>query len=188
MKKFLIVLGILLSGIVAYLGYMGLFQDMKVSESSFGPYHLVYKEHIGPYPEVKKIFEEMQEYKKKGKFDTEMAFGIYYDDPGKVEKSKLRSEIGFVLNEEESKKLQGENPENDIKFKLLSPRRYFYTTFPYKNMGSFFLGVIKAYPALEKYGDTKNYNENEPDEATSKNYYAMELYKKDKIFYMLTSP
>ena len=188
MKKFLILFAILLGGALAYLGYLGTFQKMKVSQDSFGPYHLIYKTHKGPYEEVVKVYEEMRRYQEEMKIDSEIMFGIYYDDPDKVEKSKLRSEIGFVLSKKVYKKLQAENQDENIKFKSIPNRKYVFTTFPYKNMVSIFIGVSKAYPALKEYLKSKNYPEYEYKETGYENSYALELYHKDKIFFMITSP
>ena len=160
MKKFLIVLTFVIAGIAAFLYYLGIFQKMEVSESSFGPYQVLYREHKGAYEKVGEVFREMMDYQEKVKINSEMMFGIYYDDPEKIEEHKLRSEIGLVLNKEDHKRLKAENKDEKIKFKSIPRREYIFTIFPYKNMASAFIGIFKAYPTIDTYVDN-NYPEHE---------------------------
>ena len=96
----LIILSIIIL-IIVYLIYIsGIFETIKEDNSSFPELKVIYYTFIGHYPTAwKKYPTLLKEIKEKYNVDFTMrpAFGIYYDDPSKVEESKLRSVVGLVL-------------------------------------------------------------------------------------------
>lgn len=149
------VLGILVLGVVIYLGSMGMFKKMVVEEKEMGPYTHVYESFTGPYPETGKVFDKVyNELKEKG-IDTSVGLGVYYDDPRKVSKEKLRSDCGIALPEKDQDKV--EMLQQEFKVKVLEKQNSIVTTFPIKGSMSYMFGPMKAYSALAKYAEDKGY-------------------------------
>jgi hypothetical protein len=80
---------------------------------------------------------------------TTKGFGIYYDNPKEVEKSKLRSEVGCIVEGLDSAAIA--NLAQKYNVKILPKSNCVVTEFPYKGMMSVMVGIMKVYPALEKY-------------------------------------
>jgi len=83
------------------------------------------------------------------KIETFKGFGIYYDNPQKVEKSKLRSEIGCIIENKDLDKIK-DLPSN-FKIKVLPEKEYITTVFPFKGKMSIMVSLMKVYPALGKF-------------------------------------
>ncbi len=81
---------------------------------------------------------------------TTKGFGIYYDDPKKVEKAKLRSEVGCIVEGLDSTAVATLSAK--YKVKTLPVTNCLVTEFPFKGKMSVLIGLLKVYPALEKYG------------------------------------
>ncbi|HJD76471.1 MAG TPA: hypothetical protein K8W04_10520 [Bacteroides reticulotermitis] len=111
---------------------------------------IVYEPIIGDYKKTSKYTNKIYyELLDKEKIETTRGIAIFYDNPRQTDKSKLRSDVGCILN----------NPDHATLAKLSAnylvktlPGNSFITTeFPIKGSLSFIIGVIKAYPALTKY-------------------------------------
>ena len=188
MKKIFIVLASLLVVILGFFTYMGAFHSVQVKEGDFGPYSFFYKPFLGPYEEVGSLFQEVHEIFKEKGIEVESMAGIYYDDPQKVEKSKLRSEIGALLSAAEAQKHLNTLLQRGLQFKTLPRQNYVSTEFPYRNMISIYIGLSKAYPAFAKYAKGKGHPEYSYKEKGYQNSFAMEVYTKDKILYLMKGP
>ncbi|MFH1394568.1 MAG: GyrI-like domain-containing protein [Candidatus Omnitrophota bacterium] len=169
MKVFGIIVLILAVLIGGFLFYEGVFNPVKVTEAAMGDYWVVYEGNIGPYEQVGPVMEKIYQNLKKDGIDTTIGFGIYYDNPKNVERSKLRSEVGAVLDEKDYGKI------NDLKSKYnvkeIKKRKSLVAKFPIKNTLSFMVGPIKVYPAMEQYCKD---NKIEIDKV--KDSYGLELY------------
>eukprot|EP01023_Acetabularia_acetabulum_P062972 TRINITY_DN784_c0_g1_i4.p2 TRINITY_DN784_c0_g1~~TRINITY_DN784_c0_g1_i4.p2 ORF type:complete len:214 (-),score=32.37 TRINITY_DN784_c0_g1_i4:393-1034(-) len=153
-----------------YLKRNGLFKQAIVTERVFGPYLLVYKNYVGAFSGVGKVFDEVVSMAdlmgwsgagwRRGK-----TFGAYFDDPTQVEAQKLRSSIGVVWAEnqptEQLQKLKEEllTQESFLNsgYKVaVFPRSSCYAVeFPFRSYLSIMLAVSRAYPALTKYMENK---------------------------------
>ena len=144
-----------------------------------------------PYSQTQELFPKFQKWRgEKGLQDSEF-FGIYYDDPEKVPEEKLRSEIGVSLSKTDYEKFSQKNQKEKIKgietkFKTLLSKEYIFTKIPYRNMLSIFVGIMKAYPALDEYAKSQGMAEYTYREEDYNDSYAMELYKDSEIFYLIT--
>ena len=186
MRKLITVALIFILFVVSYLAYLGAFQEMKISERELGPYRVIYKKHQGAYSDTNDLFTEFSQWKLKQNLSSAHLMGVYYDDPAQIDESKLRSEIGLSLSETDYKRLSNIFA-SEFHFKQIPPRRYTMTTFPYKNMLSIFLGLGKAYPALNDYIKEKGY----PDDVhNEQNGFTLEIYDETKslITYLITTP
>jgi len=87
--------------------------------------------------------------------ETFKGFGIYYDNPKEVEKSKLRSEIGCIVEKKDTSKLS--QIKGEFKIKTHPEKSYLVTEFPFKGKLSVILGIMKVYPAMEKFAKENGY-------------------------------
>lgn len=142
---------------------------------------VIYEELTGSYNKTGALMDEIY-YDLKDNYDikTTKGIGLYIDNPEQVETSKLRSEAGCIINEEDLEKL--EELSGKYKKKVLPKQKYIVTEFPYKGMMSVIVSVMKIYPALAEYSKENAYNENTPvmeiyDIPNKKIYYRKELKK-----------
>lgn len=127
----------------------GLFAGVKITKETIGPYLLVYKKHIGDYKNTGPVMDELY-YDLKNNFNiqTTKGFGLYYDNPKQVDKEKLRSIAGCII--------EGQSPQPGGLGEKYGVRTYPKTPsvvarFPYKGKISIILGVFKVYPKLNAY-------------------------------------
>jgi len=126
------------------------FKKVKVTISKQGGETLVYEEFTGDYKlsaaVMDKIYYSLLE---DHNIETFKGFGIYYDNPRKVEKSKLRSEVGCILEDSGEEVIESLAGKYNIK---LFPAKDFITAeFPYRGKLSIMMGIMKVYPALNRF-------------------------------------
>lgn len=168
-----IVLVVLLVVTAAFFWYMGLFNTLKVSEQEVGPYTYAYEKFVGPYWDTEHVFQKVERSLKAEGIATDKAIGIYYDDPAKAAKEKLRSDCGLVLEEKDLSKV----PDLKKKYMVATmPKKMsIVVEFTARNKLSYMLGPMKGYPALMKYAQGKGYKIAMP----------YEFYTKEKILYIM---
>lgn len=152
MKKVLIAIGIIIALFVIALAYYGAFTSVVVYEKKMGPFQLVYEKHVGNYKEVGEVIYKVYQSLKKDSIETTRGFGLYYDNPKQVENTKLRSVVGCILDD---KSKAGVLKNYNIKEYPVS--NCVVAEFPNKGTMSIIVGIFKAYPALGKYMNEKNY-------------------------------
>ncbi|KAF0134393.1 MAG: hypothetical protein FD145_618 [Candidatus Saganbacteria bacterium] len=170
-----IVIAIIAVALVGMAFYMGLFSTLKISEIKTEPMTIVYEEFIGPYSETGKVFGNLYKTLKTEKIETSRGLGIYFSDPKTTPPEKQKSQCGAILGKEQLKMI----PEiaKKHKIKTIPQMKALATELPIKNVLSYMIGPMKAYPALMKYAQEKGY----------KTALAMELYdmRKNVIIYLL---
>ena len=138
---------ILLTGAYAYFGG---FKTILFRVEEQGGETLVYEEMTGDYAQTPKVQNKLYEaLLNDEKIATTKGFGIYFDNPKEVEKSKLRSEVGCIVEGLDSVAIA--KLAEKYKVKTLPKSNCIVTEFPYKGMMSVFIGIMKVYPAFEKY-------------------------------------
>lgn len=153
-KFYLIV--ILIAGVIGGLFYFGILGDIVVKEQEAGPFKVVYETHLGDYAEAGAIHDGIYSSLVEDGINTTKGFGIYYDNPKEVEKSKLRSEVGVIIEEADySRALELKEKYN---IKDIPKSSYAIATFPYRNKYSIMIGVFKVYPKLNAYLEEKGYS------------------------------
>lgn len=163
--------------IFAALIHAGIFAKTTVSEQVIGPYTLVYLEHKGGYEEAPKVQDKIYNtLVAEFNIRTTRGFGIYFDDPAKVKKADLRSELGCIIDIEDDKK-KLELVKTKFLVKELAPKKSITCELPFNSPLSVMVGIMKAYPAMSKYAQSAAY----PAE------YSMEIYDVPgkKIIYVL---
>jgi hypothetical protein len=159
--------------IAGFLWYMGFFNTMHVYEQELGPYTYVYERFVGPYMNVGPVFEKMGAVLKTEGLTADKAIGIYYDDPSKVAKDKLRSDCGLVLKEQDLPKVPALKKKYSVA--TIPKKMSMVIEFPMKNSLSYVLGQIKCYPVLMKYAREKGY----------KTVVPYELYQEGKMLFVM---
>ncbi|MFA5879644.1 MAG: GyrI-like domain-containing protein [Candidatus Margulisiibacteriota bacterium] len=154
-KKILIAIIILAIILLLFLGYMGVFSKVTISEKEMGPYTLVYQSFVGPYQKTGKVFSEVYEKLKTDGIITEKGLGIYYDNPQTVPSDKLKSDCGSVI--EGKNIVLFEKVKDKYQVKNIDKKLCLVGEFPIKNSFSYMLGAMKVYPILMNYAKEKNY-------------------------------
>jgi hypothetical protein len=179
LKWFLIVIAVLALLLVLFLAYMGMIFPLKTYESKMGPYTIAYESYIGPYGETGPVFTKVYESVKADGIETTKGLGIYYDDPGKVSADKLRSDCGIVIEQSDLAKFNKVRRKYNVK--KLPQKDSIVIEFPIRNALSYFMGPMRAYPALTKYVEEKGYKFGMPyelyNEPEKKVYFIMEIVK-----------
>ena len=158
MKIILIVLAILIIALIAFYAYYGGFKKIHVSISESGGEILIYEKIEGDYKQSGVIMDKIyNSLLNEDKIETFKGFGIYYDNPRKVEKSKLRSEAGCILEKKDIDKLP--NLEKKYTVRTFPEKKYIITEFPYRGKISIFFSIMKVYPALNKFAKQNDFNE-----------------------------
>jgi len=119
---------------------------MKVNLKKTEPMRVAVINHVGPYSQVGKLYEEIAKWL--GQKQLEIAgppFGWFYDNPEEVQAHKLRSEVGFPFKGEAK-------PESNIKIKEVPAQEVLYAIHkgPYREVGP-------SYAALFQYAREKGY-------------------------------
>lgn len=178
MKTLKIVLGIIFSLTViitlVFANYGG-FYKVNFQVKDEGGEYLVYKDITGPYNQTGEMINKLLYDLKTENIETYKSFGIYYDNPKVVTQNKLRSEAGCILETADTAKTFWLRAKFNIK--IFPVKKYITAEFPYKGKMSIMIGMIKVYPAMNKFVKDNGYSEAGP---------IMELYDKPnkKIIYL----
>lgn len=161
MKIVLFILLFLIVVIICVYAYYGGFKKVVFRSEIQGGEIMVYQEVVGDYRQAGKVSDNiyhilLNDYK----IETYKGVGVFYDNPNEVEKSKLRSDIGCILEPRDTAR-QAEL-QNKFKIRTLSNTKYLVAEFPHKGMMSVFVGLLKVYPALNKYIKENNINIDTP--------------------------
>ena len=156
MEIALIVIVTILALVVGLFVYYGGLIKVTCRIENQGGEKIVYKKMVGDYAKSAKLMNEIYySLLNDHGIETFKGFGIYYDNPKEVEKSKLRSEIGCIIDDKDSPKLA--KITEGLNIKTLPERSYLVAEFPSKGKLSILCGILKVYPAIEKFVEEKHY-------------------------------
>ena len=170
MKKVLIILGLVVVFIFIFLIYSGLFTDVDITEGEIGPYTFVGKEYVGDYRFSGDKLDSIIQDLKFRKVEFEKTFGIYRDNPEKINHDSLRYMVGCIIPEKSYNKIPELEREGYIK-QIMGKTPSVIVKFPLRTKVSFIMAVKKTYPKLSEYFAEKNYA----------NVPALEIYSKDTM-------
>lgn len=161
MKIVLLILVIILIIILIAYAYYGGFSKVNVFVDEQGGEVCVYESVVGDYSQTAKYtnkiyYDLLNNYK----IETYKGFGTFFDNPQKVDKSKLRSDVGCIL--EPSDDARTGELQAKYKVKTFSRGSYVVAEFPLKGKMSFIFGVFKVYPAIIKFCKMQGYSEDTP--------------------------
>lgn len=142
----LVIVGVI---IVSVYIYFGGFTKVEFVEMRQGGEIIVFENMIGDYSQAAKVTDKVY-YKllNEEKIVTTRGIGIYYDNPREVDKSKLRSDVGCILEDADS--VLVEDLSKKFQIKRLPEGNYLVAEFPFKGALSVMVGVLKVYPAMNK--------------------------------------
>ncbi len=152
-KIIILVSGIIFLGIVAFLGYMGIFSTHAAVERTTGPYTFAYEDFTGPYKDTGPVFDRVYKALEKEGIKTTRGLGIYFDDPREVPAEKLKSQCGSVIEKKDLGRVPG--LEKKFKIKKIEKHDSIVVEFPIKNSLSYMIGPMKCYPVLMEYAREK---------------------------------
>lgn len=166
MKLTLIIIGLVLVIGLFVFSYYGGFKKVNCRIEKQGGETLVYKQMTGDYAKSGKLMDEIY-YSLLNDYgiETFKGFGMYYDNPKEVEKSELRSEVGCIIEEKDTSRLA--EIKEDFKIKTFPEGSFAVAEFPSKGKLSVFFGIMKVYPAIDKFVEKQGYK---------KEGYVMEIY------------
>lgn len=158
LKIVLIILGIVIILIAGTYAYYGGFKKIEVRIEEQGGEIVVYEEVIGDYSQTyeisNKVYSTLQNEEK---IETTKGIGIYYDDPGKVAKESLRSEVGCIVENVDNTVIAKLSEKYNVK--IIPRKEYIVTEFPMKGFMSIMIGIMKVYPALDSYSEEHGYGD-----------------------------
>jgi hypothetical protein len=91
------------------------------------------------------------------KIETYKGLGIFYDNPQKVEKEKLRADAGCIIEPKDIERLETGNCR--YKVKKLPQSHSIVAELPYKGNLSVLMGYLKVFPAIDKYREKHHLND-----------------------------
>lgn len=142
--------------IIIILSHYGLYANVTITEKEVGPYTLVYKKHIGDYTKVGSLMSSIKaDLETKYNIKAEKSFGLYFDNPETVDADKLRSVVGYIIENKTVADL--ENLKADFSVKEYPKSKSVVSEFPYKGLPSIIIGIFRVYPDFMNYIETNNY-------------------------------
>ena len=173
-KRIALIILILVTLMLSFLAYMGLFNKMTITEKQVGPYTIVYEDITGAYTKTGPVLDNLYKELKADGIEATEALGLYYDDPKNVPAEKLRCKVGIIITPEQEKQID----EKGLHYSMMTidQTHSIVTTFPMRNKLSYMLGVLKAYPALSNAMNEKGYQPTP----------SLEIYGNNEITYAFT--
>lgn len=142
-------MAVLVVMLFCYYAYLGGLRKVEFVPEMTGGETIVYEEMTGDYSRTPMVQNKIYEALLLDSVDTFKGIGIYLDNPDKVETSRLRAEVGCILENADSATIA--RLSGKYKIKYIPRGRYIAAEFPYENRMSVVVGLLKAYPALDKY-------------------------------------
>jgi DNA gyrase inhibitor GyrI len=157
MKTTIIIVAAVIVLAAIFIAWYGGFKKVECRIEEQGGETLAYKEMKGDYSKSGRLMDEIYyALLNEHEVETYKGFGIYYDNPRETEKSNLRSDVGCIIEEKDHAKVA--QLEDQFNIKTLPQKSYIVAEFPYKGKMSVFLGMMKVYPALDKFVGKNGYN------------------------------
>jgi len=175
LKIIITIILVLLVAMIAFGYYIGLFSTPKVTEQTMGEYIYAYEEFVGDYKKTAPVFENVNKILANLGVKSTRGIGVYFDNPKEVPTDKLRSNCGSIIEEQDYPKV--DTIATTLKIGKLNSGQSIVVELPLKNVISYMVGPMKAYPALMKYAQAKNFKTTLAyeiyDMAAKKIYYVM---------------
>ena len=159
MKILLIVILVVITAVLGLYAYYGGFKKISLQIREEGGETLVYEEVKGDYKNTAAVMDKIYySLLNDENIETFKGFGIYYDDPKKVDKENLRSEAGCILEYTDRDNFR--EFEKQYQLKTFPKKQYLTAEFPWKGKMSVMFSILKVYPALNKYARANRYDVN----------------------------
>ncbi len=129
--------------------HLGMALDAEIVGEQAASFEFLLKSHLGPYQEINQTISEVEAWAFKNGLSCKKTFGIYIDDPGKVDEDRLRSEGGCLLEANEKSQL---NLPKGFSVKIAEQKKYLALTFS----GSPAISPLKVYPKADQWFATNH--------------------------------
>jgi AraC family transcriptional regulator len=124
-------------GFVVYLlMHLGIFKPVQISYEPVDNIYLLAIENLGPYHKILDSILVVEKFAKENKINCPKTFGMFLDDPEKVEEVRLRSLVGCVIDQPIT--------EVPAQFKMISRPKQNYVKAVF--LGSPSVSPYKVYP------------------------------------------
>jgi hypothetical protein len=112
---------------------------------------LMFKPFQGRYRDISKSWKEVMVFTEGHPGCPNEVWGLYFDDPKRVEESKCRYSLGVVMNGNATKELESILTQNGfIKVDdVPANTNFLHTSFPFTGMLSIIFLVMRVYPRFE---------------------------------------
>lgn len=159
LKIILIIIVALIILLTIVYAYYGGFKKLIFRIVRQGGEFIVFEEVTGDYSESEKVIRKIcQQLINDEEIRITKKIGIYFDD-SKKKGENMYAEVGCIIENINNDKQ--EELKQKYKIKVLPETDYIITEFPYYNNSSVMIGIMKIYPAFEKYMIMNGYNKNE---------------------------
>ncbi len=139
---------VLLLFAVMYVWFYGGFSGVTITQTEVGPYTFAYEVHRGDYRNINRVMDQVFDaLKEEDDIFTTRGFGLYYDKPGEIETDSLRSIGGCILPPD----LDPQSLTCGCKIAVFPRTQAVIAQFPHRGKASVIFGVMKVYPALNRY-------------------------------------
>jgi len=138
-----------------FLVYSGAFTQpaFRTETSTVGPFTFLYKPHAGPYKNTGRLFGTMSKLSQRVGVPVTAMLGIYYDDPHHVSRERLRSHVGFTIEDKDfNDNVRRYCEVNQIEVKPLKRTIVKTAVFPWRNFISIIFAVIRVYGEAHRRG------------------------------------
>jgi effector-binding domain-containing protein len=100
--KYLIAAGLAcIVGFVVYVFvHLGVFKPVSIEYQEIDTFYLLAIENLGPYHKILDSILVVEKFAQENKINCLKTFGMFLDDPEKVEEVRLRSLVGCVVDRE----------------------------------------------------------------------------------------
>lgn len=148
---FLITLTLLLVGatVGSIAWKLGAFREVAIATQEDGPFHVLSKEHLGPYHKIADVILEVEAWARSQGEPCTRSFGEFFDDPERTDEDRLRSRGGCILNKSAPADIEALKSKLPANYNLttIDQRLYAIATFD----GAPSLGPVKVYPKVLEY-------------------------------------
>ena len=166
LRIFVPVAAVVLCAVLALCFWAGYFDRVRMSRETVGPYHLLYREHRGPYEGIRFAMRDVFLYYRDTYEQTPACgFSVYEDDAGITERDSLRSRAGCLTD------TLLVDPDAPFRSRTVPEYRAAVGTFPLRSPFSYMVGVMKHRRALQRFLD---------DEGLERGGAVMEIYDMEK--------
>ena len=172
----LVFIGIIIMLTIIY-AYYGGFSKLEFKISHQGGETIVYKEMVGSYRNCRTMMDSVYngllgDYN----IETIKGIGIYYDNPLYVEKKKLHSDIGCIIEKEDIGRL--DELDKVYKVRVCPISDYLTVQVPNEGRLSVMIGIFRVYPKIERYLQENGYSNQGPIMEIYDNQYKTITYRK----------
>jgi DNA gyrase inhibitor GyrI len=138
-----------MAGLYWFARRFGAFVPVRPETMTVEPMWIAYNTHSGPYqligPVCDGVYTALNDTQGVA---TELGFGLYFDNPRKVAKDKLRSLGGCIVPSDRAAGLTGKT----LPFRMASlpGGQAVVVRFPFRGRMSIMVGAMRVYPAMNR--------------------------------------